>query len=1289
MKRLLALALALSISLSTFSVSFATYKDEYEAIYTSTYSELLITLEKDIADTDKNISETKKAVFYYLYYIQKGIIANTLDSSDSGILKEIENDMRSKLGLASNQEAPDEVKTAALVKVIKTFVDNYAKEIDAQQDGDLKNDKIKEATPYFNYVQTELTNTIATLTSMYGQTQIYTGVSVAELSQTNIQSLKDTLQYVTDTISKYNTGAGNGIVMFDLEKDFNADDLYNSIYSEKDEKLYKTYLEAMAITSTLEPFMSVPSDMLLYDSMSDNTRQLITKYGKKRKPLFVTESSTAFDDFAADKQMSVRPATLRDIISPSKSGTLLFYKTGNDNLIADSNTVAATPNTAASAAPSSTGVPDPNAQPTTTTQQDTDTKELEAPMYVATSGNWLDQLSAPSTKKKRIKNDSTLLEQTNAATNYALLTNVCADTIVKNEEMDSFLFTDIFGNILLANDTVVIPGIANATMYEPNTQYPMTTKYAYNHYSNPSEELFKGMFSKTASSTKWGISPNTVGDGYEIFKLAGNTQTTKGKMERLFEANRITRTSNIMPLMLDLPYELPDTKKNILLYTQSTEPTGTGRKMIVRTNKTVSMGGVSQRSISLSYFESDPDSDELLVKSNLNALQANMLELRHTKMATLAVEVSKGRDTTHEYSVELGQGTEAVTKMEQMLRAIVSPLLTIANKVRGFTQLQDPATNFITKWIIEYRAIITALAIVAAMILLLHLYSADVGIGLLGIATALFVGVFALGIDMVIDYAVIGYNNVVGFNLPFVNDDGSLYRTMGLAEEQRLRRDGATNTTEIDSSNRTYTDSLRVTLHRYPREEMVTKLIPMDLGMFQEGCSVKIGIDDLFSTVSITDNEVMTNGNLSREVVMYKNYDTYSIENYTMFYSVVEQLTKRMTMYSEIAQPQPKSLRYSNNIAKRAYMWKSMADSVLILDYSELYELKIPQSIKDKAASVFPPNDTFNLHDMEIKVFENAENTEPLVGKLNELSSIPYNSEYTIAIHRQYDDYPDMYEQNYTDFVNRANIRIKDYLVNNYESVTIMSDETVTKIVALIVMEEYNKAMTSPLTGKWLYPINIDSSSLSIEKALFSTVDDLSWYNLSSVGLIDMISSTTQLLGYILLIIAIPPIMACLFLASILPFILIVLLIAVLFVRIFLRQELVPLFKGFVRMLTTTIIIAYIMAKSILTIGPIGPKLLILTILSLIMLDILVGVIKSILSDFYTMGYSTYSLNMANTATVRGFDRLTSFIPTGKRGRNNSSNQNSYKIASDMSNLSTTDRIMNNPITQAKLRKFR
>ena len=91
-------------------------------------------------------------------------------------------------------------------------------------------------------------------------------------------------------------------------------------------------------------------------------------------------------------------------------------------------------------------------------------------MYVATSGNWLDQLNAPSTKKKRIKNDSTLLEQTNAATNYALLTNVCADTIVKNEEMDSFLFTDIFGNILLANDTVVIPGIANATMYEPNTQ---------------------------------------------------------------------------------------------------------------------------------------------------------------------------------------------------------------------------------------------------------------------------------------------------------------------------------------------------------------------------------------------------------------------------------------------------------------------------------------------------------------------------------------------------------------------------------------------------------------------------------------------------------------------------------------------------------------------------------------------------------------------------------------------------------------------------------------------------
>ncbi len=1279
MKRFIALFLAVFISVTSVTTSFADYKNEFAQIYTSLYGDMISVLESPRADASDTLLEVKTELFKYKFDILYNLIVTTLvDGEDDMIAKELKKQYEAQFELKANTVAPKPKTTQDLLTYLEGIVNAGVKEIEAKTDEDEKKKMLQKYTPTFQYIQSSLLALEKDLRRILQTTGQYTGVSYQQLSDATLTAIATSNMNITQALTPYNTLSGSGVIKYNLDVDFDAANLRASIYDEASETLSNSYLEAIAITSTLEPFMSVPSDMLLYPDISQNTKEIIQQFGKKRKPLFYAKSSSCFEDYLSDKEMDVVPAKLSHLIKNQKEQKMLFFRNGNDEVILDVNTVQSVPSPnqpgtqtnpqaatgtgtgtatgtgtqtgTASSNPSSTGgttqPTQPPADPGTVIANPTDTS-LSAPVYLSRyKGAPVSQLLNTA---KRLTNDSSLTEETNVTVNSMMFRNVMLDTSLTAQEKDSLLFIDIFGNIVTEQDIVVVPGIANASYYDPASSYPMTTKYVFNHYSNPEDSLIEVLQKNMANkSTLNKLGAQFPGDGYSTFEMNGSENGVMNRLAlNLSSRATLGNAKTLMDLILGLHYDSSGSGKVIELYkcNQMLSWSGfTDLYPVTKLNKSLSLNNIAGDVINLSYMGNDDLTNSVLVTSHMNALQMGLITVRHPLLANLATEVAKGKTSMVDYKNELQQDEQVVGLVKTILRSVVSPMVNLVNKVTGFTHLGDPATHPVTRYVIEYREIITALAIICGMFLLLNMYNSKVGLPLTIVATALFVFTFAIGIDSILYYAITGYNRLVSIDLPLVRDDAALYRTIGLSEEQRFRRDDISTDVMFEGDAKEYgvTDSLTLTLAKYGRDKCTTKLLPLDLGMYMEGRSVKISTTDLFSTVSVVDNDFYDSDTdtMKREIAIFKNYDTYNIENYTMFYDLVSHLTRRMTEYADIAEPKPKAIRYSSAMSKKAYVWRSIADSVLILDYTELFELPIPDDLKQKANEVFPPNDTFDLENITITVYENDDNRTPTTGQLNDLSSLPYNSEFLLSLHNNYDAYPEVYRENYAKFVNKANLRIKDYLVENYETITKISDETATKVVSLIIMEEFSKQMTNPLAGQFMYPTYIDSSNLSLERVLFATMGDLSWYNLSTQSLISALDASNSTLGYILLMFSLPVIGITLLLLSMFPFVLLIMLFVLLFVRVMLRHNVSTLLTGATKVLFVTLLMCFIMSKSILLISGLGFKLTWMTIVSFISLDVMLSVSRAILFNFFDMGNSTIGASMLGSKTASSFTRL-------------------------------------------------
>lgn len=1297
MKRFVALFLAVFLSVTSVTTSFADYKNEFAQIYTSLYGDMISVLENPRSDASDTLLEIKTELFKYKFDILYHLIVTTLvDGEDDMIAKELKKQYDAQFNLKANTVAPNPKTTQDLLNYLEGIVNKGVKEVEAKTDEDAKKEELQKHLPTFQLIQSSLLTLEKDLRLVLQTTSQYKGVSYQQLSDTTLAAIATSNMNITQTLLPYSTLTGSGTIKYNMDVDFDAANLRASIFDESSETLSNSYLEAIAITSMLEPFMSVPSDMLLYPEISQNTKEIIQQFGKKRKPLFYSKSSTSFEDYLSDKEMDVVPAKLSHLLKNQKDPKMLFYRKGNDEIVLDVNTVQAVPspsqpgtqtnpqtntgtgtqtgtaNSGSSASGGTTPPSTPPADPGTVIANPTD-NSLSPPVYLSKYTGL--QISGPAFGSKRTTSDSSLTDVTNTTVNSMMFRNVIQDTSLTAKEKDSLLFIDIFGNIVTEQDIVVIPGIANASFYEPASSYPMTTKYVFNHYSNPEDslvEVWTKRWNSKSMDLKLGV--QYKGGFYSTFELGGTAHGVMNRLALNLSSNRLSGNDRVlMDLILGLYYDASATGTVLDLYENKVSLTLSGFTdlyPVVKLNKSLSLNNIAGDVINLSYMGNDDLTNTLLVQSHMNALQMGLITIRHPLLANLATEVAKGKTSMVEYKNELQQDEQVVGLLKLMLRSVISPLVNLVNRVSGFTHLGDPATHPVTRYVIEYREIITALAIICGMFLLLNMYNSKVGIPLALFATAIFILTFAIGIDSLLDYAITGYNRLVSIDLPLVRDDAALYRTIGLSEEQRFRRDDTSTEVMFEGDAKEYgvTDSLSLTLAKYDRERTTTKLLPLDLGMYMEGRSVKISTTDLFSTISVVDNDFYDSDadTIKREITIFKNYDTYNIENYTMFYDLVTHLTRRMTEYADIAEPKPKAIRYSSAMSKKAYVWRSIADSVLILDYKELFELPIPDDLKQKTQKVFPPNDTFDLENITITVYENDDNRTPTTGQLNDLFSLPYNSEFLLSLHNNYDSYPEVYKENYAKFVNKANLRIKDYLVQNYETITKISDETATKVISLIIMEEFSKQMTNPLAGQYMYPTYIDSSNLSLERILFATMGDLSWYNLSTQSLISALDASNSTLGYILLMISLPVIGVTLFLLSMFPFILLMLLFVLLFVRILMRHNVSTLLTGATKVLFVTLLMCFVMSKSILMISSLGWKLTWMTIVSFVSLDIMLSVSRAILFNMFDMGNSTLGASLLGSKTASSFSRLKDkMTPKHEPDMSSSNKETSYETYRD------------------------
>lgn len=741
----------------------------------------------------------------------------------------------------------------------------------------------------------------------------------------------------------------------------------------------------------------------------------------------------------------------------------------------------------------------------------------------------------------------------------------CKDKDILEDRKDDFLFINAFGDIVLNDNTVVIPAASNPfylpdeddVVYNPNTAswmnfYPkIKNSSGVLTISDRDSQKYGGFYLDSALSSdlqnleeaKANYNPATIGP-----IESSNCETTfyllDNDSDESADIKNAQVSDNGLPLDLSMfnsgadkldTLELAITSNNSLIdnilhgigaYLWITQD----RDRTLGFGEYVNLFPVKGQSSNAEYdkcgFIGKCFYDSLTIDSSGEYVYVNR-RWDIENVTDLFKEVMKGLETTAGYEKNIKEAYDEQTDISfltESIKTISEKVLQTMGQTKGVVGIRNAYQdnifgtflNFCKKYIGIVFVLITLyyLTRVARKLTTIPYAVACIGLGLFITYSAIFV---------IPVYGPILLNGAVeGFT------DNISYKSLIMREERYVNPyntiEGDDLPTKLSESSinlyRLNNKDLDLLCRQYGvnKEEILSGnsvILDNDSGLFAQGDTIKINLDRMFRGLSIKGEFVNTSSGYVYRVASYKKISTV-MDYYTPYYLVVDSFINQLNKMSDLFSMAPSQLSYGNSIYKDSFLVSSYLRSDLVLNGDNLTELR----------QNFDGDEGEYLYERVIDLY--GENNIDFLGLTNIFSDRAVGNNlqaYSDTLWFQTMQRLGFYdEEGYVkdseklgkmiEYVNR---QVKIFLLDNIGQMAYISDENLIKVTSLYAICCMNNWISD--FGDVLYPQSLNYEELKLEDVLLPVLTkDYKRYQTINQNIVDYINADFGFFGLIFFI---------------------------------------------------------------------------------------------------------------------------------------------------------------------------
>lgn len=819
------------------------------------------------------------------------------------------------------------------------------------------------------------------------------------------------------------------------------------------------------------------------------------------------------------------------------------------------------------------------------------------------------------------------------------------------------LFMNPFGDIVLADDTIVLPGTANFTLYNEGWNYYANTAAAMNSYPR---NLLTGAHGEDATAYFQKPPEDMIGKyvlGYSI-QNEGEDEFTESK--NLFRrelyplsVNEISSSSIKMGMTWTNGWDTkfivngePDELMDALKVTY-----GKGSNMFTAALNWIKSAKVFELRFLQPYYLSNDalfpykaDSTETSLKLGLS-IASNMYYVYTTDKdgqptdsvndmlnnAIIVTDVLKeaSNGTTNANAVIKSVNNDINTVFDNQANILTETLAKLfglqletykdTEAVVGMkTAFQDEFFGKILGFMREYFWVI----LISLMIFVVIRYMRNSSGFATSIVMALLIGAGVYGIVNVVPIFVPSVYNVA---IERFSDNLAFKSLMYKAEQYDKTYGESANSDKTGRFSKRTTSIDLYRLNDWQLKEMCEKynLKEMDLlsgnaaiidptnGLYLEGKDLKLNIDRLYYTLPITGSYMeLGNGTKQYQLKVEKSYSS-AIDYYIPFYSITTNFVNNLNSFATVYQLQRETLAYNANMEKDSFFVKSFMVSAPFLNPGGYYD-------EDGNIISEDPEEAVILGELASLFGDDLD----FLG-IRDLLENPTQKMKDTLWYMTAEQNGHLSEQRINNIVKGVNAVTKEFMIDNYYNFMNMSDENIIKTVSLYATMQLNGRLSTLWNNVAPTTLNFEELSLGdvmscvlVEDLDLFTNSNLDLVNhlLADYGFFDLLGLNIVLLEIFLIVNIIKYIVPALYL-----------LLLVLFIWKFKSSEdELPLVKGY--LICSLFVFAsffvfcgVLMVAEILAGNPfiVYLMLIIYTLILICLFDVILGIIR----NFSELGY--------------------------------------------------------------------
>lgn len=387
-----------------------------------------------------------------------------------------------------------------------------------------------------------------------------------------------------------------------------------------------------------------------------------------------------------------------------------------------------------------------------------------------------------------------------------------------------------------------------------------------------------------------------------------------------------------------------------------------------------------------------------------------------------------------------------------------------------------------------------------------------------------------------------------------------------------------------------------------------------EYGLFLEGDSLKISLDKFFHTVTIQGYTSSLSNKATYKLSYNKNVSSV-VDYYMPYFVILEGLVEKLNTLSEIYEIPKAQLTYSGNLRKDSFLMDAYIHSPVFLS-PEDYK-KSDDSMSDilydqlSASSAFGPNnvDFLGLHNSLSKYLED------------------FNSSLWVQTMHQngYLSDTEASGNKYSHLIEYVNLQVKKFLMDNSSSFAFVSDETILEVTALYAVMVFNNQVSE--FGNVLYPQSLNYEDLTVVDTIRSVVTK-DYNKFASLGrdILDYVYYEFGWVGVVGTTLAIVFASLLSLIVNYSVYILYLLLLIFTLLRFILAKQVSEALKGFLKIFGALILIYFVNIYGTLLINNLsdsGLSILFLMILNCACLGLALAMLSFVITGFGTLDFGS------------------------------------------------------------------